>query len=120
MPPPCSAAAPCGRVRSQTTSGTKVLRHPAQRSGPAALSAAADVAHCRADEGGAMSSDARSPAAGHAPWPAPPDAGAEASERLAWYAAVARWAPSNHNTQPWRFVVRDGTAVEVWADPMRM
>jgi hypothetical protein len=26
---------------------------------------------------------------------------------MAWYAAVARWAPSKHNTQPWRFVVDD-------------
>ena len=55
-----------------------------------------------------------------APWPEPPVVGTDPSERFAWYAAVARWAPSKHNTQPWRFVVRDGSALEVWADPMRM
>lgn len=38
--------------------------------------------------------------------------------RFAWYAEVARWAPSKHNTQPWRFVV-DDTALEVWSDPAR-
>ncbi len=52
------------------------------------------------------------------PWPAAPSADAEPSERMAWYAAVARWAPSKHNTQPWRFVVR-GNALEVWTDPQR-
>jgi len=67
-----------------------------------------------------MSNDVQTPAAGLAPWPAPPGPADDPSERLAWYAAVARWAPSKHNTQPWRFVVRNGTAVEVWADPMRM
>lgn len=39
-------------------------------------------------------------------------------DRLAWYAGVARWAPSKHNSQPWRFVIRDG-CLEVWADPVR-
>jgi hypothetical protein len=38
---------------------------------------------------------------------------------MAWCADVARWAPSKHNTQPWRFLVRDGT-LEVWADAMRI
>lgn len=38
--------------------------------------------------------------------------------RLGWYAEVARWAPSKHNTQPWRFVV-DDDALEVWSDPAR-
>src|SRR4051812_26346291 len=64
--------------------------------------------------------DLRVPDGQRAPWPEPPVAGCDPSDRLAWYAAVARWAPSKHNTQPWRFVVRDGTALEVWADPMRM
>lgn len=36
-------------------------------------------------------------------------------ERLAWYASVARLAPSKHNSQPWRFVVGDGV-LEVWPD----
>ena len=53
------------------------------------------------------------------PWPPEPSAAADASARMAWYSAVARWAPSKHNTQPWRFVVR-GQVLEVWADPMRM
>jgi hypothetical protein len=52
------------------------------------------------------------------PWPPQPGALAEAEERLAWYAAVSRWAPSKHNSQPWRFVVRDG-ALEVWVDDAR-
>jgi nitroreductase len=52
-------------------------------------------------------------------WPDPPGRGSASADRLAWYAAVARWAPSKHNTQPWRFVVRDGD-LEVWADPMRV
>jgi hypothetical protein len=37
---------------------------------------------------------------------------------MAWYAAVARWAPSKHNTQPWRFVIRD-ESLEFWTDPTR-
>lgn len=53
-----------------------------------------------------------------APWPVPPVQGAEVAERLAWYAAVARWAPSKHNSQPWRFVVR-GSSLELWTDPER-
>ena len=40
-------------------------------------------------------------------------------ERLSWYAAVARLAPSKHNTQPWRFVVRDDH-LQVWADDARL
>lgn len=58
----------------------------------------------------------------HAPpatWCAEPPTGAGLAERLSWYASVARWAPSKHNTQPWRFVVRDGTSLEVWTDPDR-
>ena len=54
-----------------------------------------------------------------APWPSPPAATAPPAERFAWYAAVARWAPSKHNTQPWRFVVRPD-ALELWTDPQRM
>lgn len=52
------------------------------------------------------------------PWPHVPAGESDANSRMAWYAAVARWAPSKHNTQPWHFVVRDG-ALEVWADPLR-
>lgn len=40
------------------------------------------------------------------------------TDRLAWYAGVARWAPSKHNSQPWRFVVADG-CLSFWGDPMR-
>lgn len=36
-------------------------------------------------------------------------------ERLGWYAAVARLAPSKFNAQPWRFLVHDGV-LDVWAD----
>lgn len=54
-----------------------------------------------------------------APWPVPPAQGAEQAERLAWYAAVARWAPSKHNSQPWRFVVRR-SSLELWTDPERV
>ncbi len=53
-----------------------------------------------------------------APWPgllALPDLPA----RLAFYAGVARWAPSKHNSQPWRFVLRPA-CLEVWADPARL
>lgn len=51
-------------------------------------------------------------------WPPLPAGESDATTRMAWYAAVARWAPSKHNTQPWHFVVRDGS-LEVWADPLR-
>ncbi len=52
------------------------------------------------------------------PWaPAPPD-NATLDDRLAWYVEIARFAPSKHNSQPWRFVLRDG-ALRVWADPER-
>jgi hypothetical protein len=37
---------------------------------------------------------------------------------LQWYPEIARLAPSKHNTQPWRFVVRDD-CLEVWSDPRR-
>jgi hypothetical protein len=53
------------------------------------------------------------------PWPTAPGIGSDANSRMAWYAAVARWAPSKHNSQPWHFVVRDGS-LEVWADPLRV
>lgn len=52
------------------------------------------------------------------PWPPVPDESRGRAARLAWYAAVARWAPSKHNTQPWRFVIRD-EALELWADKAR-
>jgi hypothetical protein len=52
------------------------------------------------------------------PWPAEPGPTATTAERMSWYAAVARWAPSKHNSQPWRFVVHDD-ALEIWADPLR-
>ena len=52
------------------------------------------------------------------PWaPAPPE-DATLDDRLAWYVEVARFAPSKHNSQPWRFVLRDG-ALLVWADAER-
>lgn len=41
-----------------------------------------------------------------------------AEQRLAEYADLARWAPSKHNAQPWRFVVRDN-ALELWTDCQR-
>jgi len=53
-----------------------------------------------------------------APWPDPPGPAATVTDRLLWYPSVARWAPPKHNTQPWRFVVRDD-ALEVWTDPTR-
>jgi|GEM_PF-6534539 len=53
-----------------------------------------------------------------APWPVPPAQGGEHVERLAWCAAVAWWAPSKHNSQPWRFVV-GGSSLELWTDPER-
>jgi nitroreductase len=52
------------------------------------------------------------------PWPDPPTSLADDAGRLAWYARVARWAPSKHNTQPWHFLVREH-GLEVWADPAR-
>ena len=57
-------------------------------------------------------------AARTAPWPDPPPADGAVRERLLWYPCVARWAPSKHNTQPWRFVVRDDQ-LEVWTDTSR-
>jgi hypothetical protein len=51
-------------------------------------------------------------------WPAAPEQDATVEDRLRWYPSVARWAPSKHNTQPWRFVVRDST-LELWTDPRR-
>ena len=53
------------------------------------------------------------------PWPAPPSSDGDAHARLTWYAAVARWAPSKHNSQPWRFVVA-GDRLEIWRDPSRL
>ncbi len=53
------------------------------------------------------------------PWPTEPRGSTDPATRMAWYAAVARWAPSKHNTQPWRFVVR-GDTLDVWADPIRL
>src|SRR4051794_5877146 len=52
------------------------------------------------------------------PWPSPPAAGADVHEWLRWYPAVARFAPSKHNTQPWRFVVR-GQSLELLTDTRR-
>lgn len=52
-------------------------------------------------------------------WAAVPDATADVATRLGWYAAVAGWAPSKHNTQPWRFLLHDET-LEFWTDPTRM
>ena len=52
------------------------------------------------------------------PWPAAPSEEASVADRLRWYPAVARWAPSKHNTQPWRFVVRE-QSLELWTDPRR-
>ena len=53
-------------------------------------------------------------------WPAEPEtASDDALTRLTWYASQARWAPSKHNSQPWRFLVREH-ALEVWADPSRL
>lgn len=51
-------------------------------------------------------------------WPPFPAAERGSRARLAWYAAVARWAPSKHNSQPWRFVVRD-ECLEFWTNPLR-
>lgn len=52
------------------------------------------------------------------PWPPMPSAIEGRPARMAWYAAVARWAPSKHNTQPWQFVVRD-ESLELYPDPGR-
>ena len=53
-------------------------------------------------------------------WPPEPEPGHEdAATRLTWYAAQARWAPSKHNSQPWRFIVT-ADDLEVWADPSRL
>ena len=51
-------------------------------------------------------------------WPAAPPEEAPVEDRLRWSPAVARWAPSKHNTQPWRFVVRE-RSLELWTDPRR-
>ena len=51
-------------------------------------------------------------------WPAAPSETAAVEDRLRWYPSVARWAPSKHNTQPWRFVVH-GRSLELWTDPRR-
>ena len=53
------------------------------------------------------------------PWPAPPVESEGPAARMAWYGAVARWAPSKHNSQPWHFVASD-TSLEVWSDPTRV
>jgi len=53
-------------------------------------------------------------------WPPEPEAGCEdATTRLTWYASQARWAPSKHNSQPWRLIVT-AQDLEVWADPSRL
>lgn len=52
------------------------------------------------------------------PWPPMPDPKHGREARMAWYAAVARWAPSKHNTQPWHFVIRD-EMLEIYSDPTR-
>lgn len=51
-------------------------------------------------------------------WPAEPVTTSGVRDRLSWYASVARWAPSKHNAQPWRFAVVDG-ALEFWDVPER-
>lgn len=51
-------------------------------------------------------------------WSEQPSTEAVAAARLAWCAAVARRAPSKHNTQPWRFVLQHDH-LEVWTDPAR-
>lgn len=53
-------------------------------------------------------------------WPPEPPAGCEdTATRLTWYASQSRWAPSKHNSQPWRFIV-SAQDLEVWADPSRL
>jgi hypothetical protein len=44
--------------------------------------------------------------------------GAAFADRVRWCVSVARFAPSKHNAQPWRFTV-DGGAVELYADATR-
>ena len=51
--------------------------------------------------------------------PTPPDATASAVERMTWCVSVARFAPSKHNAQPWRFFVYDDGVVELYADATR-
>jgi hypothetical protein len=53
------------------------------------------------------------------PWQSEPQPRASSQERLAWYGGVARWAPSKHNSQPWRCVLEDGI-LSIWADPGRV
>jgi hypothetical protein len=43
---------------------------------------------------------------------------ADQHERLTWYAAMARWAPSKHNSQPWCFAIRD-CGLELSTDSQR-
>ncbi|MDT7570594.1 MAG: hypothetical protein QOE05_768 [Actinomycetota bacterium] len=52
------------------------------------------------------------------PWPPMPGSAQGREGRMAWYAAVARWAPSKHNTQPWQFVIKD-ESLEIYPDPGR-
>lgn len=54
-----------------------------------------------------------------APWPAEPAPTATIRKRQAWYTAVARWAPSKHNSQPWQFTVRE-SCLEVSLDTSRL
>src|SRR5689334_5194591 len=84
--------------------------------GPSALSPSEPWRHAlqQAQRGGIMVH----PLAKAPPWPPMPDAVRGPQARMAWYAAVARWAPSKHNTQPWQFVVRDD-ALELYLDPDR-
>ncbi len=59
------------------------------------------------------------PAAATRPWPPQPQGPGRSASRLAWYAAVARWAPSKHNTQPWLFRITDH-GLEFLSDPTRL
>ncbi len=59
------------------------------------------------------------PVAATRPWPPPPEEPGRSASRLAWYAAVARWAPSKHNTQPWLFRITD-EGLEFSSDPTRL
>ncbi len=52
-------------------------------------------------------------------WPELPGTETDSDDRLAWCAGVARWAPSKHNTQPWRFVLQDSD-LDIWTDPSRI
>src|SRR3712207_3201417 len=47
-----------------------------------------------------------------------PAGGTPTAELLRWCVSVARFAPSKHNAQPWRFAA-DGDAVELYADATR-